>query len=145
MDGPFDLVPSVPWLLIARDFSLATHVHITDVAGRPISTLRQAILFSRVSREAAALSGVKWWPGVQTYPVRFFQSCGIDRLAGLQGRPRLLQPELTLGSLLFQMLKTPRQVGTGQRPRLLNTQPAPFVGKPLWNQEDVQRALEACL
>ena len=145
MDGPFDLVPSVPLMLIARDFSLATHVHITDVAGQPISTSRQATQFSRVSREAAALSGVKWWPGVQTYPVRFIQSCGIDRLTGLQGRPQLVQPALTLGSLLFEILKAPRQVGTGQRPRLLSTLPAPFVGKPLWNQEDVQRAFEACL
>ena len=119
----FDLVPSVPWLLIARDFSLATHVHITDVADTPISTLRHIIQFSRVSREAAALSGVKWWPGVQTYPVRFFQFCGIDRLAGLQGRPQLLQPALTLGS--------PSQVGTSQCPRPLNTLPAPFVGKLL--------------
>ena len=45
--------------------------------------------------------------GVQTYPVLLFESCGIAKLAGLQGRPRLLQPELALGSLLFEILKKP--------------------------------------
>ena len=145
IDGTFDLVPKVPWMLIARDFSLATHVQITDVAGQPISTLRQAIHFSRVSREAAAISGVKWWPGVQTYPIRFFESCGVDRLTGLQGRPHLLQPALTLVSLLFEILKAPRHVGTGQRSRPWSTLPAPVVDKPLWNQDDVHLSFEACL
>ena len=100
----FDLVLCVPWLLLARDFSLATHVQITDVAGQPISTSRQANHFARIPREAAALSGVKLWLGVQTYPVLLFESCGIAKLAGLQGRPRLLQPESALGFLLFKML-----------------------------------------
>ena len=58
---------------------------ITDVAGQPTS--RQATHFARISREAAALGGVKWWPGVQTYPVLLFESCGIAKLAGIQGRP----------------------------------------------------------
>ena len=66
-NSTFDLVPCVPWLLLARDFSLATHFHITDVAGQPTSTPRQAIHFARTSREAAALSGVKWWLGCITY------------------------------------------------------------------------------
>ena len=100
MNDTFDLVPCVPWLLFARDFSLATHVQITDVAGQPISTSRQAIQFARISREAAALSGVKWWPGVQTYPVLLFGSCGIAKFAGIQGRPRLMQLELALLSVV---------------------------------------------
>ena len=95
MDDTFDLVPCVPWLLLARDFSLATHVQITDVAGQPSLhfTLRG------ISGSSCPQWGVKSWPGVQTYPVMLFESCGIAKLAGIQGRPKLLQPELSLGSL----------------------------------------------
>ena len=140
-DGTFNLVPNVPWMVIARDFSLAAHVQITDVAGQPMSTLRQAIHFSRVSREATAISGFKLWPGVQTYPIRFFESCGVDRLTELQGRPQLSQPALTLGSLLFEILKAPRHVGTGQRSRPWRTLPALVVDKPLWLGQSVSLLL----
>ena len=80
MNSTIDLEPCVPWLLLARDCSLATRVQITDVAGQPISTSRQAIHFARISQEAAALSGVKWWPGVQTLDSKVDRgSCNQDQ------------------------------------------------------------------
>ena len=35
MNDTFDLVPCVPWLLLAQDFSLATHVQITELLVSP--------------------------------------------------------------------------------------------------------------
>ena len=130
IDGTFDLVPKLPWFFNCSCF----------FASHSCSDHRRCW-----PTHFHAISGVKWWPGVQTYQTRFFESCGVDRLTGLQGRPQLLQPALTLGSLLFRILKAPRHVGTGQRSRPWSTLPAPVVDKPLWNQDDVNLSFEACL
>ena len=97
------------------------------------------IHFARISREAAALDGVKWWPRVQTYPVQLFESCGIAKLAGIQGHPKFQKPELSLGSLLFEILKNPRR-HDNQPVRPWSALSIPVAGKSLWDQgaqEDV--------
>ena len=66
-------------------------------------------------------------------PWSLLACCGIAKLAGLHGRPRLLQPESALGSLLFEILKNPRRhyiqpVGSW------SALPFPVTGRPLWDQ-----------
>ena len=118
MDDTFDLVPYGPWLLLARDFFVSHEMFRSPMSlASSISTSRQTIHFARKSWEAAALSGVKWWPGVQTYHAMLFESC----------------PELPLSSLLFEILTNPRH-HDNQPVRPYSALPLPVAGEPLWDQ-----------
>ena len=128
MNSTFDVVPCVPWLLLARDFSLATHVQITDVAGQPMYITSSDSLCAKMSGSSCS----QWWPWVQTFPVLLFESCGIVKLAwtprSTEARATRICPGFP-GWLRF--LKNPHR---HDKPvRSWSALSLPVAGRPLWD------------